>query len=256
MKIFIEKTPEESSIFSAKYILSVIKHKIEEKGKAVLAMPSDELSRSVYKSIFLNASDFNIDFKKVYVFQQMEYVGLSNKDIKSHNFFLKENFINIFKIPEENCYLFNGAGSEKQMDKQTEAIQKVGGFDLVWFSLSGNGSVAGNESASSVTSYYRLKTLSASSRLSILDIFTAKKFVPTRVFSMGMGVLNNTVSILLTASGVERSLALKACIENGVGQNMPLSVIQIYEDVAVIADREASLRLTLPMSLLSEKINV
>lgn len=245
MKIFVEKNFESFLSFSAKYILSVIYNKIKENGKAVLSLPSDELSRPIYKNIFLNAAGYDIDFKKVYVFQQSEYVGISNKDIKSQNAFLKENFINIFKIPEENCYLFNGAASEKQMDKQTEAIKKTGTIDLVWFSLSNNGSAAGNESGSSISSYYRLKTLSASSRLSILDTFTAKKFIPTRVFSMGMGVLEKTETILLTAFGIERASALKECIENGVGQNMPLSIIQLYEDVTVISDNKAALKLAI-----------
>lgn len=245
MNIYIIDSYKKYTDFAAKYILQFLENELKEKDKVYISIASEDITKDIYEAITNNLNDFNIDFKRVNIFQQTEYVGVSNDHESSRANFLKRYFLSKIGIPKENVYLFDGSASENQMKRQELLIKSLKKLDMIWYSLNSNAASAGNERISSLSALFRLKTLSEMSLYDASDLFkNHRQFVPTKVFSMGMGFIDMAENILLTASGVERSSALKECIEEGISDNATLSVIQKHKNASVIADFESSLRLS------------
>ena len=244
MNIYIANSYKDYIDFTAKHILHFLEKKQEKKEKLYISVSSEYDTKDIYKSIIENIKSYKINFKNIFIFQQSEYIGLSPNDKNSKAYFLRENLISKLDIPEENVFLFDGKGDEFQMDKQLEIIKKIGRFDVIWYSLTADSTSAGNERMSSLSSLFRIKTLSEHSISEIKKRFSEDKEVPTTVFSMGMGFIDIVDTVLLTSSGIEKSCSLRECLEHGISDSYPLSKLQKHSDVTVIADYESSLRLS------------
>ncbi|WP_295162227.1 glucosamine-6-phosphate isomerase [uncultured Brachyspira sp.] len=245
MNIYIADSYKDYTIFTAKHILNFLEKKQEKKEKLYISVSSQYDAKDIYSSIIENIGNYKINVKNIFIFQQSEYIGLSPNDKNSKAYFLKENLISKIDIPKENVFLFDGKGSEYQMDKQLEIIQEMGRFDVIWYSLTADSTSAGNERMSSLSSLFRIKTLSEHSINEIKYKFEENNIeVPTTVFSMGMGFIDIVDTVLLTSSGIENSCSLRDCLEHGISNSSPLSKLQKHSDVTVIADYESSLRLS------------
>ncbi|WP_288685023.1 6-phosphogluconolactonase [uncultured Brachyspira sp.] len=242
MNIYIADSYKDYTSFTANHILRFLEKKQKTKQKLYISVSSENDTKDIYKAIIENIKNYNINFKNIFIFQQSEYVGLSQDDKNSKAYFLKENLLSKLNIPKKNQFLFDGSKDESQMEKQLEIIKKIGRFDVIWYSLTPDSTSAGNERMSSLSSLFRLKTLSEHSIKAIESKF--KKEVPTMVFSMGMGIIDIVDTILLTSSGIENSCSLRDCLECGISNSSPLSKLQKHSDVTVIADYESSLRLS------------
>ena len=244
MNIYIADSYQDYTVFTAKHILNFLEKKQEKKEKLYISVSSQDDTKDIYKEIVENVKNYKINFKNIFIFQQSEYIGLAPTDKNSKAYFLKENLLSKIDIPEENIFLFDGSGDESQMDKQLEIINKIGRFDVIWYSLTADSTSAGNERMSSLSSLFRIKTLSEHSVNEIKNKFEDESKVPTTVFSMGMGFVDMVDTVLLTSSGIDNSCSLRDCLEHGISNSSPLSKLQKHSDVTVIADYESSLRLS------------
>lgn len=244
MNIYIADSYNDYTIFTAKHILNFLEKKQERKEKLYISVSSQDDTKDIYKEIINNIKNYKINFKNIFIFQQSEYIGLSPDDINSKAYFLKENLISKIDIPKENTFLFDGTCDESQMNKQLEIIKKIGRFDVIWYSLTADSTSAGNERMSSLSSLFRVKTLSEHSINEIKHKFDDESKVPSTVFSMGMGFIDMVDTVLLTSSGIDNSCSLRDCLEYGISNSSPLSKLQKHRDVTVIADYESSLRLS------------
>ncbi|WP_300367797.1 glucosamine-6-phosphate isomerase [Brachyspira sp.] len=244
MNIYIADSYKDYTIFTAKHILKFLEKKQEKKEKLYISVSSQDDTKDIYKEIVENVKNYKINFNNIFIFQQSEYIGLSPDNINSKAYFLKDNLISKINIPKENVFLFDGTEDESQMDNQLEIIKKIGRFDVIWYSLTADSTSAGNERMSSLSSLFRIKTLSEHSINEIKHKFDDKSKVPTTVFSMGMGFIDMVDTVLLTSSGIDNSCSLRACLEYGISNSSPLSKLQKHRDVTVIADYESSLRLS------------
>ena len=245
MNIYIADSYKDYTSFTANHILRFLEKKQEMKDKLYISVSSEYDTRDIYKAIIENIQNYKINFKNIFIFQQSEYIGLTQNNINSKAYFLKENLISKIDIPEENIFLFDGSKDESQMQKQQDIINNIGRFDVIWYSLTADSTSAGNERMSSLSSLFRIKTLSEHTISEIKSRFENNNDeVPTTVFSMGMGFIDIVDTVLLTSSGIEKSCSLRDCLEHGISNSSPLSKLQKHRDVTVIADYESSLRLS------------
>ena len=78
-------------------------------------------------------------------------------------------------------------------------------------------------------------TINANSRF-----FDNEEDVPKYAYSMGIGTIMKSDTILLEAFGKNKAEAVKAMIEGSVTPEVPASVLQNHPDVVVIIDEEAA----------------
>lgn len=244
MNIFIQNSYKEYINFTSNHIIEFLEKKLKIQDKLYISLASEYDTEDIYKAVVENIDERRIDFKRIYFLQQTEYIGIPSSNENSKAYFLYKNLFSKINIPKENLFLFDGSKDEEQMKRQEEIIKEIGHLDVIWYSLSEDSTSAGNERISSLSSYFRVKTLSEHSRVEVKNLFSNKGFVPTRVFSMGMGIIDIADSILLTSCGIEKAQALKECLEYGISNSSPLSKLQKHNNVTVITDYESSLRLS------------
>lgn len=243
MNIHILDSYEEYTKYTSDHIVDYLEYKLTKQDKLYISLASEYDTKDIYDAVTKRLQNSNVDFRRIYFLQQTEYVGISQNNKNSKAYFLNENLFSKINIPKENIFLFDGSKSENQMKLQEELINKIGKLDVIWYSLGEDSTSAGNERISSLSTFFRIKTLSDRSRVEVKSLFENKGFVPTRVYSMGMGVIDISDAILLTACGIEKSEALKECLEYGISNSSPLSKLQKHNNVTVIADYQSSLRL-------------
>ena len=135
MNIYIADSYNDYTYFTANHILNFLEKKQKVKEKLYISVSSEYDTKDIYKAIIENVKNYNINFKNIFIFQQSEYVGLSQDDKNSKAYFLKENLLSKLDIPKKNQFLFDGSKDESQMDNQLKAIEKIGRFDVIWYSL-------------------------------------------------------------------------------------------------------------------------
>ena len=145
MNIYIADSYKDYTSFTANHILRFLEKKQKTKEKLYISVSSENDTKDIYKAIIENIKNYNINFKNIFIFQQSEYVGLSQDDKNSKEYFLKENLLSKLNIPKKNQFLFDGSKDESQMEKQLEIIKKIGRFDVIWYSLTPDSTSAGNE---------------------------------------------------------------------------------------------------------------
>jgi len=245
MKFYIKDSYEDYLDFASDYILRYLESSTKEKERLVISLPSEEKDKDIYKCIVAKHSNFDIDFSKMYIFQQFEYVGLPLSHLRSRAYLLNDNLLKYIPVPLENIFLLDGSSSETQMTKSEILINKFGLFDFIWMSMSSTGIFAGNEIHSSLSASFRPKTLTRELRNNLLYLFDNKiRFVPTRTFSMGMSLAFSASEILLTSSGIESSFDVQNLIELGINDSNVLSMIQKHRNANFIIDKCASMRLS------------
>ncbi len=69
--------------------------------------------------------------------------------------------------------------------------------------------------------------------------FEREEDVPRQAISMGMQAITQARKILLIASGADKADALYASCFGPVTPQVPASILQLHQDVTIIADEEA-----------------
>merc|ERR1712019_13465 len=67
--------------------------------------------------------------------------------------------------------------------------------------------------------------------------------VPKRALTVGVGTVMDSREVLIIATGINKSLALHECIENGVNHMWTVSAIQMHPCGMVVADEDATAEL-------------
>ena len=135
MNIYIADSYKDYTSFTANHILRFLEKKQEMKDKLYISVSSEYDTKDIYKAIIENIKNYKINFKNIFIFQQSEYIGLTQNNINSKAYFLKENLISKIDIPEENIFLFDGSKDESQMQKQQDIINNIGRFDVSYSRL-------------------------------------------------------------------------------------------------------------------------
>ena len=69
--------------------------------------------------------------------------------------------------------------------------------------------------------------------------FDREEDVPRQSISMGMQAITQARKILLIASGPDKADGLCACCLGPVTPQVPASILQLHQDVTIIADEES-----------------
>ena len=98
MNIYIADSYKDYTSFTAKHILHFLEKKQEMKEKLYISVSSEYDTKDIYKAIIENIKNYKINFKNIFIFQQSEYIGLSQNNINSKAYFLRENLLSKIDI--------------------------------------------------------------------------------------------------------------------------------------------------------------
>lgn len=214
----------------------------------VLGLATGSSPIGIYEELVKLYENGKIDFSKVTSVNLDEYKGLSPENEQSYRYFMNHYLFDHVNINKEKTYVPNGLeeDSEKACREYNELIAKVGGIDVQVLGIGGNGHIGFNEPDQVFEKETHCVKLTESTIEANARFFASKEEVPTEAYSMGIKNIMAAKKILLVVSGKVKADALYRALYGPITPEVPASILQLHNQVAVFADPEA-------LSIIKEK---
>ena len=102
-----------------------------------------------------------------------------------------------------------------------------------------NGHIGFNEPNSAFEKNTHCVNLTESTIEANKRFFSSADEVPRQAYTMGIKSIMQARKILLVVSGADKASILKAALEGEVTSSVPASILQMHNDVTVVADEAA-----------------
>ena len=106
-----------------------------------------------------------------------------------------------------------------------------------------NGHIGFNEPADSFARETHCVNLTESTIDANKRFFESENDVPRQAYTMGIGSIMKARKILVVVSGEDKADALKATICGPITPQVPASILQLHNDVTIVADEAAMSKL-------------
>ena len=241
MEIVIKKNYDEVSALAAKYMVEVIKNKED----AVLGLPTGSTPIGMYNILVEEYKKKSISFKNIKTFNLDEYIGLSKSNENSYHNFMEKNLFSKINIKRENINIPNGMTENiiNECINYENRIKEAGYMDILFLGIGENGHIGFNEPADffePFTHEVKLenKTVVANSRF-----FEKVEDVPTTAITMGIKTILLAKRIILIAVGEAKADSIAKMIKGKITPQLPASILQLHNDITIIADEAAATKL-------------
>lgn len=240
MEVIIVKNYQKMSEVAA----SIVVRAIAKNKKVVLALPTGQTPRKLYRFLIKAYQRGSISFKKAVAFNLDEYIGLSPMDKASYHFYMKENFFKFIDIKSKNIFIPDGQAKNLKSECRhyEKEIKKQNGLDLAILGLGKNDHLGFNEPGSSFNSKTRVVKLSKATRKATAKFFKGRK-VSSFAITMGLKTIFSAKKIILLASGREKAEAVKKALKASISPQIPASILHKHPNVIFIIDRSAAAKI-------------
>lgn len=237
MKLYREKDYKDMSRKAA----NIISAQVIMKPGCVLGLATGSTPIGTYDQLVEWYRKGDLDFSEVTSVNLDEYKGLNREDEQSYYSFMDKHLFSRVNINRNRTFLPNGMemDSKKACDAYDEIIHKVGGIDLQLLGIGHNGHIGFNEPSDifiKETHCVKLaeKTIEANKRF-----FASIEDVPKEAYTMGIRTIMQAKKILVVVSGADKAEIIKQAFYGEVTPEIPASILQMHNDVTVVADEAA-----------------
>ena len=248
-KVFttVVETADEGAIEAALEVAHAINHCVEQHGRCVIGFGSGRYVLQVYDELVKLYFADKVSFADVVAFNLNELGVGYDEGRLNMNDLINERLYAKVDIDPANIHRINRPNAIEDVHSQCKAYEReiidAGGLDLVLCDLNKDGSIASNEPGSARSSACRLMLLGDESRTSIADTFQTET-APKTAVTLGIGNILSAERIICVAWEEDSAEALYNAIEGNMTDLVPASFLQVHSDVKIIADLDASSRLT------------
>jgi glucosamine-6-phosphate deaminase len=211
------------------------------KPDAVLGLATGSTPVGTYKQLIEWYRKGDLDFSKVTTVNLDEYKGLSGEHDQSYRYFMNSNLFDHVNIDKERTFLPDGMAEDPDLEcaRYNQVIRSVGCVDMQLLGIGGNGHIGFNEPGGLFHNETYLVSLTQETRDVNARFFESASLVPTHAYTMGIKNIMAAKKILLLATGERKAKALREALFGGITPQVPASVLQLHNDVTVIADEGA-----------------
>lgn len=220
---------------------NIISAQVILKPDCVLGLATGSTPLGIYRQLVEWYHNGDINFSRVRTVNLDEYYGLSADNEQSYAHFMAVNFFDHVNIDPVNTNIPNGMNTDTEGEcrRYNAVIKKLGGIDLQLLGIGHNGHIGFNEPGEAFekeTHCVRLKesTIEANARF-----FPSVGDVPTMAYTMGIKNIMNARRILMAASGEDKADILCRMATGSIEPGCPTSILQLHNNVTVIADAAA-----------------
>ena len=240
MKVIVTENYDEMSKKAAEVIAEVIK--ADE--NAVLGLATGTTPIGLYKELIDKCAKKEISFKNIKTVNLDEYVGLPKGHVQSYDYFMKDNLFNHVDIDLANTNLPNGIAADLDaecarytalLNKMRQSIQLLG--------IGSNGHIGFNEPGESFDKQVHCVNLTESTIEANKRFFASADDVPKQAYTMGIKTIMQAKKILIVASGEDKAEIVHKAFFGPITPQVPASVLQLHNDVTLVADEAALSRL-------------
>ncbi|MBR5970677.1 MAG: glucosamine-6-phosphate deaminase [Lachnospiraceae bacterium] len=219
----------------------IIAAQIVLKPESVLGLATGTTPIGTYTNLRKLNKQGVISFAEVQTFNLDEYVGLDGTDPNSYRYFMNTNLFDHVDIDKSNTHIEDGTTKSpaRECKRYDKMIRQMGGVDLQLLGIGNNGHIGFCEPAESFSKGTHVEQLTQSTIEANSRLFERIEDVPTSALTMGIGTIMSAHKILLIASGKAKAEAIRATLYGPVTPKVPASVLQLHQDVTVIADKAA-----------------
>ena len=144
-------------------------------------------------------------------------------------------------IDPANTHIPNGMepDSEKECSHYEEVLAGLGGVDLQLLGLGHNGHIGFNEPDEEFDKLTHCVNLTESTIEANKRFFEKEEDVPRQAYTMGIKTIMRAKKILLIVSGADKADILYQSLCGPITPHVPASILQLHNDVTVVADEAA-----------------
>ena len=243
MRIYKAKDYEDMSRKAA----NIVSAQVIMKPDCVLGLATGSTPIGLYKQLVEWFEKGDLDFSEVQTVNLDEYKGLNRENDQSYYYFMHDNLFNHINIPEENTHLPNGMemDSEKECARYTKLIQSMGGVDLQLLGIGHNGHIGFNEPSESFDKDVHCVNLTQSTIEANKRFFASADDVPKQAYTMGIKTIMQAKKILIVANGEGKADIVRDAFFGPITPQVPASVLQLHDDVTLVADEAALSKVSL-----------
>ena len=237
MRIYRTKNSADMSREAA----NIISAQIIMKPDCVLGLATGSTPIGLYKQLIEWYQKGDLDFSEVRTVNLDEYKGISRENDQSYYYFMHQNLFDHVNIPEGNTHLPDGMAldPEKECDRYNNLIQSMGGVDLQLLGIGHNGHMGFNEPGDSFDKQVHCVNLTESTIEANKRFFASADEVPRQAYTMGIGNILQAKKILIVANGEGKAEIVKKAFFGPVTPQVPASILQLHQDVVLVADEAA-----------------
>ena len=241
MKIYKAKDYEELSRKAA----SIIASQVLMKPDCVLGLATGSTPIGTYKQLIEWYNKGDLDFSSVKSVNLDEYRGLTRDNDQSYYYFMYNNLFKHININMDCTNVPDGtqSDSDKECSRYEDVIKSLGGIDLQLLGLGHNGHIGFNEPDEEFAKTTHCVDLTQSTIEANKRFFASIDEVPKQAYTMGIGTIMKAEKILLVVSGSDKAQILHDVLCGPVTPHVPASVLQLHNDVIVVADEAAMAKL-------------
>lgn len=220
---------------------NVISAQVILKPTSILGLATGTTPIGTYEQLAEWNHKGDCDFSQVTTYNLDEYRGLTHEDPQSYHYFMRQNFFDKINIDLANTFVPDGANpnAEEACAEYDRMVHDAGYPDLQLLGIGRNGHIGFNEPDDHFSKYTHQVDLTESTIAANTRFFEREEDVPRQAISMGMQAITQARKILLIASGADKADALYASCFGPVTPQVPASILQLHQDVTIIADEEA-----------------
>ena len=219
---------------------NIIAAQITLKPDSVLGLATGSTPIGAYKELIKKYNEGNLDFSEVRSVNLDEYKGLTKDNDQSYDYFMKENLFNHVNIKAENCHIPNGIAEDDEAEcRRYDEILEKNPRDLQLLGLGLNGHIGFNEPNDHFAKGTHLIQLTESTIEANSRFFESYEATPKAAFTMGIKSIMQAGKILLCVSGKSKAQILHDLIHGPITPQVPASILQLHNDVIVVADEDA-----------------
>ena len=241
MKIYKAKDYDELSRKAA----SIIASQVLMKPECVLGLATGSTPIGTYKQLIEWYNKGDLDFSGVKSVNLDEYRGLTRDNDQSYYYFMYNNLFKHININMACTNVPDGTqpDSDKECSRYEDVIKSLGGIDLQLLGLGHNGHIGFNEPDEEFAKTTHCVDLTQSTIEANKRFFASIDDVPKQGYTMGIGTIMKAKKILLVVSGSDKAQILHDVLCGPVTPHVPASVLQLHNDVIVVADEAAMAKL-------------
>ena len=220
---------------------NIISAQVIMKPNCTLGLATGSTPLGIYDQLTEWYKKGDLDFSAVHSVNLDEYRGLPKENDQSYYYFMHKNLFDRVNIRSENTNVTNGMepDAEKECRRYEKLIADLGGIDLQLLGLGHNGHIGFNEPGEAFEKETHCVDLQERTIEANKRFFESDDEVPRQDYTMGIKTIMQAKKILVAVSGEDKAEIVKKAFFGPVTPAVPASILQMHNDVTVVADEAA-----------------
>ncbi len=220
---------------------NIISAQVIMKPNCVLGLATGSTPIGTYAQLVEWYRKGDLDFSEVTTVNLDEYKGLTRDNEQSYYYFMNDNLFSKVNIKPENTFLPDGMeqDSNKACSDYNKVIENVGGVDLQLLGLGHNGHIGFNEPGMAFEAETHCVNLTQTTMKANQRFFASMEEVPKQAYTMGIKTIMQARKILVVVSGEDKAAIVKKAFFGSITPTVQASVLQLHNDVTIVADEAA-----------------